>query len=148
MSQLRVLSFVHNKHFLPGKPLGTTVGFELISKVLIHAIWDIECLVWRHAIERLCGGNFSIAKWCPMSSMGVLLVGRTPRDVRVDNDQCGTFRFLASNLKGVLKSLQIVGIRHAGYIPTVCDKTCCNVLAEGPSGVALNGDVVIVPNPA
>src|SRR5262249_54348332 len=46
-----------------------------------------------------------------------------------------------------LEHLEVVGVAHAGDVPAVGDEPRGHVLAEGPLGVALDGDLVVVVNP-
>ena len=50
-------------------------------------------------------------------------------------------------LEGVLEAGQVVGVRDAHDVPAVGDEARGNILGESPVGVALNGDLVVVPDP-
>src|SRR5262249_20966668 len=50
--------------------------------------------------------------------------------------------------KCVLDTIQIVSIRHADDIPSVSEKAPGHIFSEGDVGLAFDGDVIVVVNPA
>ena len=52
------------------------------------------------------------------------------------------------DLEGSRQHFLIVGVAHAHDVPAIGDEARCHVVAEGQCGIALNGDVVVVVDPA
>ena len=50
--------------------------------------------------------------------------------------------------EGPGQHLEIVGVADTGYVPPVADETGGHVFGESQSGVAFDGDAVVVVNPA
>ena len=55
---------------------------------------------------------------------------------------------LLNVLKARCEHLQIVGVADARDVPAVADEARGHVFAEGQRGVAFDGDVVVVVDPA
>ena len=83
-----------------------------------------------------------------MGRGGVDLVRRAVADVAVENDQRRPALGLAKDRKRVLDPLEIVGIADAQHVPAVSLEARCDILGEGDAGLALDGDVVVVVDPA
>ena len=80
-----------------------------------------------------------------MRIVGVLLVGRSPSNVRIDDDERRAVLLVLDSLERVTETIAIVGIRDTN--PSVCDEVSGHVLGEGPVGVTLDGDFVGVVHP-
>ena len=76
-----------------------------------------------------------------------MLVGGSPSDVGVNDNERRAVALLLRYTEGVLKAVKIIGIRHTSDVPAVGHKSCGDILSEGPVGVSLDGDVVVVPHP-
>ena len=50
--------------------------------------------------------------------------------------------------KGVLNAINVVGIANAQDVPTVGEEPRGDILRKGDARVALDGDVIVVPDPA
>ena len=83
-----------------------------------------------------------------MGRGGVDLVRRAIADVAVQNDQRRPALRSSGRSRAHPRSLQIVGIANAQHIPPIGKKTRRDVLGEGDLGVAFDGDVVVVVDPA
>src|SRR5262249_42323668 len=58
------------------------------------------------------------------------------------------FLGFAEDVQGILNAFDIVGVTDAQDVPTVTQKPGCNVLSESDARIALDGDVVVVVDPA
>ena len=83
-----------------------------------------------------------------MGGAGVLLVRRAVGDVAVHDDQRRPVARAQEGAEGPRQHLQVVGVADAGDVPAVADEARGHVVAEGQRGVALDGDVVVVVDPA
>ena len=57
-------------------------------------------------------------------------------------------RGLLKHIERAGQQFQIIGVSDAGYIPAIAHKAGGNIFAERQFGLAFNGDVVVVVNPA
>src|SRR5262249_14497050 len=87
-------------------------------------------------------------EWLSVGGRGVLLVGGTVTDVAVEDDQRGAPLRLPEDGEGALDALPVVGVADAQDVPPICEKPRRDVLGEGDVGVTLDGDVVVVVDPA
>ena len=83
-----------------------------------------------------------------MGGVGVLLVGRTVADVAVHDDQSGPVRGRHRDVERPVEHRQVVGVAHPGHVPAVAEEPCGHIVAEGEGGGALDGDPVVVVDPA
>ena len=84
-----------------------------------------------------------------MSFLGVLAVRRAVADVAVDDDQCGLVGGLTENVEsfGRARSVSLASVTCID-VPAVAFEARAHVFAEGQAGVAFDGDVVVVVDPA
>src|SRR5262249_9204324 len=66
----------------------------------------------------------------------------------IQNDQGWAVLLLPENAQGVTDAIDVVGVANSQHVPPIGQKPACNVLREGDPRAALNGDVVVVVNPA
>ena len=83
-----------------------------------------------------------------MCGAGVLLVGRSPADVAVDDDQGGSIVGLLEHVQGPLQEVEVVRVTDPDHVPAVADESRRHVVGVGQFGVSLDGDVVVVVDPA
>ncbi len=83
-----------------------------------------------------------------MGGARILLVGRAPADMAVDDDQGRPFALLAESAEGSVEHVQVVGISHPGDVPAIARETRGDVLGERQGRVSLDRDVVVVIDPA
>ena len=83
-----------------------------------------------------------------MGRAGILLVRRAVGDVAVDDDQRRAILHVLERLERPVEHFQIVGVADASDVPSVADEARSNVVAEGPIGVTLDRDLVVVVDPA
>jgi hypothetical protein len=79
---------------------------------------------------------------------GVDLVRRAITDVAVEDDQRRPVRGLGEHLQRVLDAPQVVGVADAQHVPAIGLEARGDVLGEGDAGLAFDGDVVVVVDPA
>src|SRR5258708_4220487 len=51
-------------------------------------------------------------------------------------------------LKSPCQHVQIIGVTNACHVPTIGDEACCHIIGKGQGGIAFDGDVVVIINPA
>jgi hypothetical protein len=119
-----------------------------MAEVFEHTFRDVEFGVLRPAVIPFGVTDLVIAKRFAVGGAGVLLVGSAVGDVAVHDDQSRPVAGFEKGIEGAGQHLLIVGIADAGDIPAVGDEAGGDILAEGQSGVALDGDLVVVVNPA
>mmetsp|Transcript_100933 Transcript_100933/g.308628 ORF Transcript_100933/g.308628 Transcript_100933/m.308628 type:complete len:359 (+) Transcript_100933:1114-2190(+) len=78
----------------------------------------------------------------------VLLRRRSPSDVGVHNEERRPLLFPLEDHDCAGEGLDVVGVADADDVPPVGDEPRRDVLRDRPSGVALDRDLVVVPNPA
>src|SRR6516164_1292975 len=75
-------------------------------------------------------------------------MGRAISDVAVEHDKGRPAGRLLEYAERAFNAIDIIGVSDAQYIPTVGEEPRSDIFREGNAGVALNGDVVVVPDPA
>src|SRR5262245_28901059 len=83
-----------------------------------------------------------------MGRSGVLLMWGAVADMAVENNEGWTVFLVLENIKGVPDPIDVVGVANPQNIPSVGQKPGGDVLREGDARVSLDGDVVVVVNPA
>jgi hypothetical protein len=78
----------------------------------------------------------------------VLLVRGTVADVAVENDEGRAAVRLAKDAQGVLDAVDVIGVADAQNVPSVTQEPGRDVLGKGEARVPLDGDVVVVVDPA
>ena len=76
------------------------------------------------------------------------LVRRAIADVAVENDQRRPVFRLAEDRKRLLDALQIVGIADPQHIPMVSEEARGDIFGKRDAGLAVDGDVIVVVDPA
>ncbi len=78
----------------------------------------------------------------------ILFFRGTVTDVAVEHEERGaSFRFVEDS-EGMLDALDVIGVADAQNVPAVSEESRSDVFGERDAGVAFNGDVVVVPDPA
>ena len=76
------------------------------------------------------------------------LVRRAVADVAVEDDQGRPALGLPEDRERILDALEVVGIADPQHVPVIAEKAGRDILGEGDARVALDGDVVVVVDPA
>src|SRR5258708_31833622 len=66
----------------------------------------------------------------------------------IDDYDGGSAGRARSSPQRVLDAIQIVGIPYAKDVPSIRQKSPCHIFGEGDIGFALDGDVIVVVDPA
>src|SRR6516225_8390790 len=83
-----------------------------------------------------------------MGGSAVLLMWRTIADVAIENDESRAVFLMPEDVKSVLDPIDVIGVANPENIPSIGQKSGGDVLREGDTRVAFDGDVVVVVNPA
>src|SRR6516225_3087257 len=75
-------------------------------------------------------------------------MGRAISDVAVEHDKGRPAGRLLEYPERVFNAIDIIGVSDAQYIPAIGEEARSDIFREGNAGVAFNGDVVVVPDPA
>src|ERR1041385_3302107 len=118
------------------------------GKVLTHAFRDQEFSVFWPAIRTLGQADLIFVQWLAMRLACLLLVGRAISNVAVNDDQRRALLRVVEMLEGAGEQIKIVGIADASNVPAITHKARGDIFSKRQLGVALNGDVVVVVNPA
>src|SRR5262245_39710691 len=114
----------------------------------VDALRPNEFPVVHPGVTALGKPSLIVAEWLAMSRGRVLLVRGAVADVTVQHNESGTLFGFPEDVDGVLDALDVVGVADAQDVPTVIQKPACNVLSESDARIALDGDVVVVVDPA
>src|SRR5262245_36939627 len=116
--------------------------------MFVDAVGHKEFRVLGPAVTALGKPNLVVSKWLAMSRGCVLFVRGAVADVTVEHNESGTLFGFAEDVEGALNAFDVVGVTDAQDVPTVTQKPSCDVLSEGDARVTLDGDVVVVVDPA
>src|SRR5262249_4458555 len=131
--------------FLPGlRPACAGAGGKMFGDGVGHK----ELGVFGPAVAALGEPNLVVSQRFAVSCSCVLLMRGTVADVTVQNNKGGPFFGLTEDVEGMLNTLDVVSVADTQHIPSVGKKSCLNVFGEGDARGALDGDVVVVVDPA
>jgi len=125
-------------------PADTDAGAE----VIVDTVGDEELGVFGPAVVILDQLDFGFAEGLAVGFVGILLVGRAVTDVTVDDDERGLVVGFEGYFVATREHHQVVGIGDAGDVPAVADEAGHHIFAEGPTGGAIEGDAIVVVDPA
>src|SRR4029077_20483658 len=104
--------------------------------------------VLRPAIGALGQLHLFLAQGLAMSGGRIDLVRRDIADMAVEDDQRRPTFSRPENRERVLDSLEVIGVADPQDVPAIAEKAGGDILGEGEARVALDGDVVVVVDPA
>ena len=148
VGQLGVLGLVLLDPAEPGIAQLLATPAHPLVEVLVDAVGHEELGVLGPAVVAFGEPDFVLAQRLAVGGAGVLLVGRAPADVAVDDDQGRPLALLEEDAEGAVEQVQVVGVADPGDVPAVAQETGGDVLGEGQRGVPLDRDVVVVVDPA
>ncbi len=144
-SVLRAIGFEQTQ---PPIPRGGAARAHPGREMLVHAVGDEELGVLGPSVKTLGETDLIVAQRLAMGLGRVVLVRRAVADVAVDDDERGTpFRAL-EDLEGARDTIHVVGVVHALHVPAVTHEPPGHVLRERQACAALDGDAVVVVDPA
>ncbi len=114
----------------------------------IDAVGHKELGVFGPAIAALGQPDFLFAQRLPVGLGSVLLMWCAVTNVAVQDDQRGPAFGLTKSLECPLDLIHVIGVADAQHVPLVSKEARRHILGEGDIGVAFDGDVVVVENPA
>src|SRR5437016_11889481 len=118
------------------------------AEMLPDAVGDEELRVLGPAVAPLAETDLVVSQRLAVRRSGVLLVRRAIADVAVHDDESGSARRLPEDLQGMLDAVDVVCVADAQDVPPVPEEPGRDVLREGDARVPLDGDVVVVVEPA
>src|SRR5215470_17757000 len=83
-----------------------------------------------------------------MSRGGILLMRGAVADMAVQYNESGAALRVTESRKSVFDALDVVGVADAQNVPPVPQKPRRNIFRERDGGISLDGDVVVVIDPA
>ena len=119
-----------------------------LAEVIVYAIRHVELLVFGPAVVPFRETNLLFSQRLAVRAAGILLVGRAVADMAVHDNQRGPVAGALKCSERPSEHFQIVRIAHPCHIPSVTDEAGGHVLGKSQSGVAFDGDVVVVVDPA
>ena len=118
------------------------------SEMLVDTVGHKKlCVLWP-AVAALREPDLLVSKGLAVSRSRVLLVRGAVANVTVQNDEGGAFLGLAENIEGMLDALDVVGVAHAQNVPPVRQESRLNVFCKSDARAPLDGDAVVVVDPA
>ena len=132
----------------PGVAQRLAAPADALAEVLVDSVGHEELRVLGPAVIALGQPDFLLAQGLAVGGAGVLLVGRAPADVAVDDDQGRPIALLEEDAEGAVEQVEVVGVADPGDVPAVAQEPGGDVLAERQRGVPLDRDVVVVVDPA
>jgi len=146
--QFRILFAVPGEEVVPGLAQLPAAQADAGRKMGPHLVGNQELLIRRPAVGRLGQPHFVFAQRGAVGRMGVLLVRGAVADQRRDDDQRGPVVGLLERGQGPAELVQIVHVVDLDDVPAVAGKPRGHVLAERQRRGTLDGDLVVVVDPA
>src|SRR5262245_61181552 len=97
-------------------------------EVVVDAVGNEELCVLGPAVIALGEPNLLLAQGLAMGGACILLVGRAPTDVAVDDDEGRTFALLEEYAEGAVEQPEVVGVAHSRDVPAVAHEAGGDVL--------------------
>ncbi len=119
-----------------------------VAEIFAHSVGDQELRIFRPAVYALRQFDFFFAERFAVRLFCVLAVRRAKTDVTVYDNQFGAILNAECMVVGVGERNQIVGIVDVLDIPTIGCEPGGHIFVVCEIGIALDGDVVVVVNPA
>ena len=116
--------------------------------MFVDAVGYKKLCILGPAIELLTETDLLITERLTVGRSSVLFMRRTVAYVAVQNDERGAVFGLAKDVEGVLDALDVVGVADTQDVPAVSQKSRRDVLCKGDARFTLDGDVVVVVDPA
>ena len=116
--------------------------------MLVHAVGHEELRIFGPSIVAFAEADLLIAERLAMSRGGVLFVRRAVADVAVQDDERGPAFLFAEYLEGVLDAVDVIRVADPQDVPPITDEAGFDILREGDFRAPLDGDVVVVVDPA
>src|SRR5262249_13540213 len=113
-----------------------------------YAIGNEKLCVFRPSVAAFGETHFFFAKRLAMRRCSVLQIWCAVADVAIQYDERRTAFRLREDSQGVLYPINVVGITDSQDVPTVTQESGGDVLCKGDAGVSLDGDVVVIVDPA
>src|SRR5262249_18610166 len=148
IGQIGMLFAVAGEHFFPGFAQLMTALANAGGKMSRYAIRHIEFRVFRPAIIALSQADFFLAQRLTVSFFGVLFIGSSVSNVAIDDDEGRTVSGGDREFNRTDEQIKVVGVAHASDIPTVAHEARRYILSKCQSGIAFDGDVIVVVDPA
>ena len=143
----RVLRLVLFELVEPGVPQLLAALADALLEVLVDAVGDTE-LLGGAAVELLGRLNLVPAQRLAVRRVMAFLARHAPGDVAVHDDQRRPVGRALERLQRPLEHVDIIGVGHADNVPAVAEEARGHIFGEGDVGVAFDGDVVVVVDPA
>ncbi len=115
--------------------------------MIINPIRHKKLCILGPAVTPLGEADFLIAERFAVRFRRVLFMRGTVADMAVHNDESGAAFGLPENCERMLDSVNVVGVTNPQNAPTISEEPRRNILRERDSCVALNGNMVVVPDP-
>ena len=146
--EVREALAVVGKQRFPVAPRLAAALADAVGEVLHDSVGHQELGILRPVIGALDELHLVFAQGLAMGRGGIDLVRRAIADVAVENDQRRPAFGLAEDRERILDALEIVGIADPQHIPMIGEEARGDVLGEGDAGLAFDGDVIVVVDPA
>src|SRR5216684_8736439 len=121
---------------------------DAVAEVLEHSVGHQEMRVFGPSVETFGQPDFVLAEGLAVRFFRVLSVGSSVADMAVQNNERGTVLDPKRVAVGVGQRPKIIGVMDVRHIPAVTPESCGDILAEGEVGLAFNGDLIVVIEPA
>src|SRR5262245_34815011 len=116
--------------------------------MLVHRGRNEKLGVSRPAVRLLYKFYLFFAQRLAVRSARILTMRRAIADMTINNYDGRSARRPRGIPKGVLDSIKIVGITHTNHVPSVGKEPTSDIFGERDIGLAFDGDVVVVVDPA
>src|SRR5205823_10953788 len=116
--------------------------------MLVDAVGHKELRVLWPAVTPLREPNLLVSERLAVGCSSVLSIWRPIAYVAVQHDERGAVFRLAKDIEGALDALDVVGVADTQNIPAVSQKSRLDVLRKRDARFTLDGDVVVVVDPA
>ena len=100
------------------------------------------------AVELLTETDFLVTERLAVGRSRVLFMRGAVAYVAVQHDERGAVFRLAKDVEGVLDALDVIGVADPQDVPAVRQKSRRHILGKGEARFTLDGDVVVVVDPA
>src|SRR5262249_54098246 len=118
------------------------------GKMFVDARGHKKLCIFRPAVEVLSEADLLLTERLAVRRSSVLSMRRSVANVAIQHAERGAILGLAKDAEGGRATREAVGGADAQHVPAVSQKARLDVLGKGETRFPLDGDVVVVVDPA
>ena len=146
--QPRVSGTIGGETFCPDAMCIPAARADALIEAPAHRLGHEEFCLFRPAVKPFGQPDLFLAERLAMRGRGVLLVRSAVADMAVEDDEGGAALGGTEFIQRLLDTADVIGVGDMQDVPAIGAEARADILAESEVGAALDGDVIVVVDPA